>query len=130
MIGGAVETYYRVIGQPVLKGAYQARLPDPRLARDQHDAAVAGLDLPPAPQQQVEFFIASDQRGQCLPAQRREAAFDSAGTDDSPHRNGFDQTLRNDSPGLGVIEQAAYEVAGARANHDRVGWRDRLELSG
>src|SRR5215471_14490920 len=63
MIRGAVKTHRRVIGQPVLEGAYQARLPDPRLARDQHDATFTRLDQPPAPQQQVKLFIASDQRG-------------------------------------------------------------------
>jgi hypothetical protein len=36
----------------------QARLADPRLARDQHHPPVVGLCLPPAPQQQVELLVA------------------------------------------------------------------------
>src|SRR5215471_11334853 len=49
-----------------------ARLADPRLARKQHDAALAGFCLLPAPQQQVELFVAPDEwrrlRPQCLEA--------------------------------------------------------------
>jgi len=39
-----------------------ARLANTGFARDQHDLAVPGLDARPKAQQQVDFFVASDQR--------------------------------------------------------------------
>src|SRR5215469_16973960 len=55
----------------------EARLADPRLARNQHHPPLAGFRLLPAPQQQVELFIAPDEWRR-LRAQRLEAAQDAA----------------------------------------------------
>ena len=50
----------------------QARLADPRLAGDQHDASFAAFRLLPAALQQIELLVAPDQwcglRTQCLEA--------------------------------------------------------------
>jgi hypothetical protein len=56
------------------RGCAQSRLPDPRLARDQHDASGTGFCLRPPAAEQINLLFASDERGipraQCLePAQ-------------------------------------------------------------
>ena len=61
----------------------QARFADPRLPRDEHNPPLAGFCLLPTPQQEVEFFIAPDERGR-LRAQRLEAAQDAAFANHTP----------------------------------------------
>ena len=54
----------------------QPRLPDARLAGEQHHLAFADLCLRPAPQQQFEFFFAADEVSQAARMESLEAAFD------------------------------------------------------
>ena len=54
----------------------EPRLADARLAGQEHYLTFAGLCLRPAPQQQFEFFFATDKLGQSARVQSLEAAFD------------------------------------------------------
>ena len=48
------------------QGGGQVRFADAGFAKHQHDLALGALRFGPAPHQQVEFFIASDQRGEII----------------------------------------------------------------
>lgn len=61
----------------------EARLADPRLTGDENHPSLAALCLLPAPQQQVELFIAPDKR-RCLGAQCLEATDDGAFVEHQP----------------------------------------------
>src|SRR6516164_839738 len=61
-----------------------ARLADSGFARNQHDLAVPGLGARPAAQQQVDLFVAADERGQRRSAQCLKPARDGAWTHDQP----------------------------------------------
>jgi hypothetical protein len=50
--------------QAFFKCRGDARLAEARLARDQYDLAVARLGARPPAQQQVDLFVAANQRGQ------------------------------------------------------------------
>jgi len=67
-----------------------ARLADTGLAGDQYDLTVAGLGERPTSQQQADFLVAADQRGQRRSAQCLEAAGHGARTQYLPsqHRRG------------------------------------------
>ena len=54
----------------------QPRFADPALAGNKNNLTFAGLCIRPAAQQQFEFFIPPDERGQAACMQRLEAAFD------------------------------------------------------
>src|SRR5262249_41407883 len=65
------------------QGRAQARFADSRLARDQHDPALALLRLAPAPQQQLDLLVAPYKR-RCSRAQCLETAQHAALGDDPP----------------------------------------------
>ena len=53
----------RLIEQPLCERNAQARLSNTRLTRQQHDPPFTLLRLCPAPEQQLNLFLASDERG-------------------------------------------------------------------
>ena len=53
--------------EPLAQGAEDAALTDPRFTRQQHYLALAILRQRPPAKQQIQFFVAADQRRQRLP---------------------------------------------------------------
>ena len=107
----------------------EPRLADARLAGEEHYAPLAGLRLPPAAQQQIEFLATPNERrlprAQCL-----EAAQHSALANDPPRR------LRLGKPGkrlraeIGEIEQPADLPARRFADDQRVRRGQTLQPGG
>ena len=104
----------------------EARLADARLARNQHDAALAGLGLLPAPLQQRQLLLAADQR-RAGRAQRLEAALGPAL---AQHPRGHDrrgQALDLDRAEILIVEQPAGQPPRARRDHHRARLGQRLQ---
>src|SRR5262249_48352034 len=84
----------------------QSRLADAGLAGDQHDPALAGLGLPPAAQEQIEFLVAAGERrrprAQCL-----EAADDAAFADHLPGARRLGKAGERQQPEIFDLEQTA-----------------------
>jgi hypothetical protein len=80
----------RFAGEALQKRRREPRFADAGLAGQQHDLALTGLCLGPAPQQQFEFLFPPDEGGQTGRMQRLEAARHGtrAQRRPSPHRPG------------------------------------------
>ena len=74
----------RLAGEALQKRSREPRFADTCLAREEHHLTFAGLCLRPASQQQFEFFLPPDERGQSARVQRLEAAFHRARPQRSP----------------------------------------------
>src|SRR6516164_1491140 len=96
-----------------------AGLADAGLAGDQHDLTVSRLGAHPAPQQQVDFLLTPDQRGQGRAAQRLEAARDGARTQYLPSRHRRGDALDLDAAEIAALEEIADQPARARGDNDR-----------
>src|SRR6516225_1119873 len=89
----------------------------PQLASQQHRPPLAGLCLLPATQQQVEFFVAADER--CLlRAQCLETAQDAACTDHAPGALGLGKTGERLRPEILDLEQPTNLPSGAGGNDE------------
>src|SRR6516225_8946678 len=95
------------VTQPLRQCRGEARLAESRLARDQHDLAVPGLGARPTAQQQVDLFVAPNQRAQRRSAQGLETARDDARAQHPPSRNRRGEALHLDSAEVAVLEQIA-----------------------
>jgi hypothetical protein len=84
--------------------------------------------LLPTPQQQVDLFIATYQRGQIPLAQRLEAALGGTRADHLPCRSRRGQALQCEMPDLTIVKKAAHEIARACANQYGVRLCSGLEL--
>src|ERR1700731_828337 len=93
-----------------------ARLADAGFAGDQHDLAVARLGAGPAAQQQVDFLVAADERGQRRSAQRLEPALYGARTQSLPSRDRRGDALHLDGAEIAILEEIANQPAGAHTN--------------
>ena len=107
----------------------KARLADPWLGRDQYDPAVALARLTPAAQQQVEFFLATDE-WRFARAQRLEAAGDAALAEHLPHLSGAGKALKVLPAEIAHLEQAADMPARRVRDDDRIGSGQTLQPSG
>ena len=105
------------------------RLADPRLARDQHHSAFAGLRLLPAPQQQIELFLAPDQARR-LRAQRLKATQNAALADDAPGALRLGKAGEGLRPEILDLEQRADLPPGAIGDEQCAGERERLQAGG
>jgi len=54
----------RLAAEALCQCCGDARLADTGFPRDQHDLAIASLGARPAPQQEVDFLVAANKRGQ------------------------------------------------------------------
>jgi hypothetical protein len=120
------EAGVRLGAQPLEQGLGEARLADPRLARDQHDAALAALGLPPAPLQHRQLLVAADEWGGSR-AQRLEAALGPAFAQYPRSRDRRRQALDLDGAQILVVEQHAGQPPRARADHHRPRLGQRLQ---
>jgi hypothetical protein len=68
----------RLVGETFRQCCRQSRLAYASLTGEQDHLAFASLCLRPAPKQQFEFFLPSDERGQARRVQRLKAAFDQS----------------------------------------------------
>ena len=116
--------------EALLQRRGDARLADAGFAGDQHDLAVAGLGARPAPQQQVDFLVAADQRRQRRSVQRLEPARDGARTQHLPGRHRRGDALDLDGAEIAVLEEIADQPARARGDDDRVRLGQGLQPGG
>ena len=107
-----------------------ARLADAGLAGDQHDLAVARLGARPAPQQQLDLLVATDQRAQRRSAQRLEPARDGARPQHLPSRHRRGDALELDHAEIAVVEEIADQPARGCGDDDRIRLGERLQTSG
>ena len=77
------QTYMRISLNALRQRCAEARLANSRLARDQHHPPFPCFRLLPAFQQEVELFIASDERSR-FGAKRLKATQHAALADDAP----------------------------------------------
>src|SRR5262245_4812481 len=97
----------------------EARFADARLPRNQHHPPLAGFRLLPAPQQQIELFVATEQRRR-LRAQRLEPAEDVAFPDNAPGALGFAKAGKLLRSEILDLEQGADLSACTLCNDERV----------
>src|SRR5215831_12693505 len=107
----------------------QARFAEARLPRKQYHPPVAGFRLPPAPQQELELFVAPDERRH-LRAQCLEAAQDAAFADDPPHALPFCKPGEWLRPEILDLEQSADLPTRAFGNDERTRLGESLEPCG
>src|SRR5215472_3110148 len=104
----------------------QTRLANTRLAGDQHHPSFAELRLLPAPRQEVEFFVAADQRRdprtQCL-----EAADDPALADHTPSTLWLSKTGERLGAEILDLKQRADLSPGALGNNQGARPGQRLQ---
>ena len=120
----------RLAGDSFEQRRAEARLADAGLAREQDDAACAGLRLLPAAQQQLEFFVAAQQRRDARLVQGLEAVFRRAEARDLPRLHGLGEALECCHAEIAVIEQAAGEAARDGLDHHRVRFGQHLQAGG
>src|SRR5580693_6497355 len=116
----------RLAGDPFDQGLGEARLANARFARDQDDAALAGLRLLPAPSQQPQLLVAVDE-WRARRAQRLETALGSAL---AHYPCGFDrygEAFDLDRAEILVVEQPAGQPPRARRDHHRPWLGQRLQ---
>jgi hypothetical protein len=101
-------------------------LPIPRLARNKHDAALAGLGLLPTALQQRQLLVAADERragrAQCL-----EAALGPTLAQYPRGRDRRCQALDLNRPEIGIVEQPDGQPTGARRDHHCSRFGQRLQ---
>ena len=120
----------RLTVQLLAQRAQQARLADPRLARDQDHLAVAVPGPGPAFHQYRQLVLTADERRQALAAQRLEAAFGVAFALDPEGRERQGEALEAGGPKIGQLEQAADQASGRLADDHLAGRRQRLQPGG
>ena len=112
--------------------AFQQRRREPRfadagLAGEEHYLAFAALGFRPAPQQQFEFFLPPDKRGQAGRVQRLEATFRRTCPQrrPGPHRSG--NALEVLCPEVLQLEEIAEKLPRALGDDHHVGVGDSLQ---
>src|SRR5262249_28494472 len=120
----------RLCAEALLQLRNDARLADAGLAQDQHNLAVAGLSAPPAPQQQFNLLLASDQRRQRRSAQCLEPALDDTRTQYLPRLHRLDDALDAGAPEIGISEELADQPSGARRDDDGIRLCQGLQAGG
>src|ERR1700738_3421097 len=107
----------------------QSRLPDARLARKQHDAPLANFGLVPAPIQQRDLLLATNE-GRFAGAERLEPAQDAALADGTPSALRFTETFDLNGTEETALEEVADELTRACVDQDRVRLGEVLQSSG
>ena len=90
-----------------------------RLAREQHHAPLADLGPLPASEQQLDLFLAANQRCSGHP-QGLEPAIDRACTDDSPNRRRIAEARYGHAPEREIFEESTDEAVGAAVDDHRI----------
>ncbi len=93
--------------EPLAQGGRETRFADPGLAADQNHLPLACGGAPPAAQQQLDFLLPPDERGQRSRAQRLEAAQDAALADDAPGALRLGEAGERPAPKIRDLEEGA-----------------------
>jgi hypothetical protein len=118
----ALDTLSEGLGQP--------RFPNPRVGRDQHHTSRTRLRVHPTMRQQLDFLLASDERGQLGCVQRLEPALHEAWPEHLIRAHSLSETLQLDGAKFAVFEQITDEPPGSRVDDDRVGFGEALQPRG
>src|SRR5262245_20283918 len=94
----------------------EPRFADARFAGNQHDLTLAALRPRPAPQQQLGFFLAPDERSQTARMQCLEAAFDGARPQRHPDVHGPGNALKVSGAKVIELEEIAEKAARSFGN--------------
>jgi hypothetical protein len=130
---GRAEPQQRLVrhpGQPVLQRRHQARLADPRLAREHHHLPLSGRRPLPASEEQLQLLFASHERSEGPGAaglERFGSALDHAPAERPP---GAHRVRHAPQPGLaevGALEQRSREAPGRLVEHHRPGLGQALQ---
>src|SRR4029077_1303011 len=105
----------------------QSRFADARFTGQQYDLTFAGLRLRPAPQQQFEFFFASDEFSQSTSVQSLEPALDGCRSQRSPSLHRPRDALEALCSKVLKFEEPAHELPVALCNHNAVRLRNALQ---
>ena len=129
VIGRAVVVEHRrSVGPDLLPQRLDdARLADPRLARQQHHLTVAILGPGPALEQDAELVLTPDQRREMLAVQRFEAALSATLALDPKGSNGLGEALEMLRTEIGKLEQPTHEPPGTPTDDDDARFGERLE---
>src|SRR5687767_14128301 len=106
----------------------EPRFADPWLPRDQHNPPFAGFRLLPAPQQQIELFVAAEERRRLRP-QSLEAAQHPTFADHAPGALRCGEAGERPRPEILDLEQGADLPSRALGNDERARWGQRLQPS-
>src|SRR5262249_26011470 len=115
-----------IVLQVVLECNCDPGFADPRLAGQQYHAPLAGLDLLPAPEQQLELLDPADQR-RLTRTQRLKAALNRARPNHLIGLNRSDKSFHFDGAEIMVLEQVGHKPSCPWTDDDRVGGRGRLQ---
>ena len=111
----------RRLGQPLAQRLHEARLPDARIARDDHHLAESVLHLLPASEQEPELLLAPDERGQLLGRRHVESAAHAARPQRLVHAHGLANALQRSRPQIAGDEDSLHETKRRGGEHDGVG---------
>ena len=114
----------RLAGEPLEQGLGETRLADARLARNQHDAALAALGLLPAALQERQLLVPADERrgGPCSASKRLSAVLSPS----TCQTDGLGEALKGDLAEIAIIEQAAHLPPGGSVDHHLTRSREAL----
>jgi hypothetical protein len=117
----------RLSGELLTQRLDNPRLADAGLARKQHHLSFAVGRAPPAREQQIQLFLATDERSEVSPVQRLEAAFRRARAHHPPGAYRLAESLDGVSAKVGQLEQPTYQSAGRLTDHHTARHRERLQ---
>ena len=120
----------RLVLDLIFQRRRQARFTDARLAGEQDHAAFVVFEPLPAPQQQLHFLVAADQRCAAFRAQGFEAAGDAALAQHAPRRNEPGKALQLGRRNRFVFEDVAGEPPRRRIDDQGVRRGERLQTGG
>src|SRR5579872_1727416 len=112
--------------KPLQRGGSDTRLADAWFGREQDDLTLAALCSLPASVQQLDLFLATDQRRQSGRMERLEPSFNGAGTDHPPCLYGLGDPFQLDHAKIGALEQRSDGSPRVLCYDDRVWLCQRL----
>src|SRR5215208_3924786 len=120
----------RLAGNLLNKRSAQPRLADPRLAGQQDNLAASAVRPLPAPKQQTDLLLASDEWGQSRPMECLEPALDGARSKNLVGVDRCGKAFDLDASNVAVLEQITQKLTRLRADHDGVGFCQDLQPGG
>src|SRR6476469_8225844 len=129
VVGRALITQARVglASDALGESCREARLADPRLARDQHNLPFALPREALASQQEIELVLAADEISETPGADRLEAALGGRDTLDRPRCNRLGNALELVPAKIAQTEEVAEEPARGAGDDDRPGLGQALK---
>ena len=113
--------------EPYTQFPNEARLADPRLARQQHHLTFAVPGLLPAAQQKSDLLLTADKGCEAHGVPRLEAPLGSGLAGNPPRHEGFGEALEPLWAEVRQLEQTTDQLPGGRADDDASRRGDRLQ---